>query len=159
MAAAVVLVPGVGLALTITAVALLSRQLLVNSLHEDVTLEQIYPLLAAVVGFLVVCCSVVAIQGLRLTHRVAGPAYRIRTSLERIRAGDVAFRLTLRRGDCLRDVAEEVNRLLDWLNENPPQGVRTGGDLVTVDRVHSNSMDELDLEALIAASQDSDDAS
>jgi hypothetical protein len=58
--------------------------------------------------------------------------YRINESIKRIRQGDISFRVTLRKGDHLTDIAEELNKLLDWLNANPPQGVVRGGDTVKV---------------------------
>ena len=33
-----------------------------------------------------------------------------------------------------KDVKDaERNELLDWLNENPPQGARTGGDIIEIE--------------------------
>lgn len=84
----------------------------------------------AIVGFFVACIAVVVLQSLRLAQRVAGPEWRLCRSLRRIRAGDVGFRITLRRGDLLNGMAHECNELLDWLNANPPAGVRTGSDVV-----------------------------
>jgi methyl-accepting chemotaxis protein len=86
----------------------------------------------AVAGFFLACIAVVLLQSLRLAQRVAGPEWRLRRSLRRIRAGDLGFRITLRRGDLLNGMAHECNELLDWLNANPPPGVRTGSDVVEV---------------------------
>lgn len=80
--------------------------------------------------FLFASAVVVAVQSLRVAARVAGPEHRLRIALQRIRAGDLAFRITLRRGDLLGGLAHECNALLDWLNRNPPGSARTGGDLV-----------------------------
>jgi hypothetical protein len=87
----------------------------------------------AIVGFFAACIAVVLLQSLRLAHRIAGPEWRLRRALRRIRAGDLGFRITLRRGDLLGGLAHECNELLDWLNANPPVGTRTGGDVVEVD--------------------------
>ena len=32
--------------------------------------------------------------------------------------------------DYLTEIADELNSTLDWLNDNPPPGVKTGGDVV-----------------------------
>ena len=69
---------------------------------------------------------------LRLAGRVAGPEYRLRRALQRIRTGDLGFRVNLRRGDLLAGLAQECNELLDWLNANPPRGAHTGTDIVEV---------------------------
>lgn len=90
---------------------------------------------AGVVGFLVACVGAIAWQCVHLAIRVAGPEYRLRHAMQRIRTRDVGFRVSLRRGDLLTGLARECNELLDWLNENPPAGVRTGGDVVDVEAV------------------------
>jgi hypothetical protein len=87
---------------------------------------------ACVGGFLLASAAVVVVQSMRLAHRVAGPELRLRRALHRIRCGDVGFRITLRRGDLLGGIARECNELIDWLNRNPPPGVRTGSDIVEV---------------------------
>ena len=72
-------------------------------------------------------------QALRFSHRIAGPIYRITKSLQQVRSGDIGFRVHLRQGDHLTEIAAELNLLLDWLNANPPAGVRTGGDVVQLE--------------------------
>ena len=47
-----------------------------------------------------------------------------------MRAGDLAVRVHMQRGDYLSEIAFEFNKVLDWLNENPPEGARTGSDVV-----------------------------
>lgn len=44
--------------------------------------------------------------------------------MQRIRSGDVDFRVALRRGEPLSQLLHECNRLLEWLIRNPPGGVR-----------------------------------
>lgn len=89
------------------------------------------PVYLAAAAFALASVVVVVVQALRVAARVAGPEHRLRLALQRIRAGDLDFRVHLRRGDLLGDLARECNELLDWLNANPPRGVRrTGGDTV-----------------------------
>jgi hypothetical protein len=87
---------------------------------------------AAFGTFFAACVGAIALHCVRLATRVAGPEYRLRRALQRIRAHDVGFRVSLRRGDLLTGLARECNELLDWLNRNPPSGMRTGGDVVEV---------------------------
>ncbi|MCA8941683.1 MAG: hypothetical protein KDB80_03915 [Planctomycetes bacterium] len=141
---AVVLVPTVGLAFTTLIVAVFCRRLLTESLAIDGELPSLIPLLLSVLGFFVVCSVVMAVQGLRFSHRIAGPAFRLCKSLERIRSGDIGFRVTLRRGDYLTEIAEELNETLDWLNANPPQGVRTGTDVFEVGREPEDDSESVD---------------
>jgi hypothetical protein len=87
----------------------------------------------AVGGFFAASAAVVVVQSVRLARRVAGPELRLRRALQRIRSHDIGFRVTLRRGDLLSDLARECNEVLEWLNANPPAGVRMGSDVVVLD--------------------------
>ena len=49
--------------------------------------------------------------GIRLTHKVAGPLVRIRAALAQLTAGHADLHLTLRKGDELLELAEDINRL------------------------------------------------
>ncbi len=129
---AITLVPMGGLAISTLIVAVFCRRLLSEALAADAELPSLTPLFAAVLIFFVICSLVMGVQGLRFSHRIAGPTYRLCQSMERIRSGDIAFRVTLRKGDYLTEAAAEFNKMLDWLNENPPQGVITGSDVVEV---------------------------
>lgn len=63
-------------------------------------------------GFLCACTCVAVLQARRLGRLVAGPELRLRRSLQRIRAGEYGFRVTLRTGDLLTGLADECNELL-----------------------------------------------
>lgn len=75
----------------------------------------------------------------RLAERVAGPEHRLIESLRRLRSGDLAFRVHLRRGDLLTELAAECNEVLEWLNRNPPHGARTGFDVYEVDNMEAEA--------------------
>jgi hypothetical protein len=47
----------------------------------------------------------------------------------------------------LKEVAAEFNKLLDWLNENPPPGVKTGTDLIEVDEKGADLPGDVGLES------------
>ncbi|MGE0143055.1 MAG: hypothetical protein AB7I19_05100 [Planctomycetota bacterium] len=113
--AAVVLVPSAALAVTSMVVAWFCRNLVMEALAADVALPSLTPLLVSVLGFCLIGCFVIAYRGLRFSHHVAGPAYRICKSLERLRAGDMDFQVKLREGDYLGEIAEEFNRYLEHL--------------------------------------------
>lgn len=153
---AVSLIPTVGLALATLIVAVFCRRLLGEALEQDVDLPSLLPLFVSILGFTLAAGAVVVFQAMRFSQRIAGPAYRLIKSMERIRSGDISFRVNLRRGDHLTEVAAEMNNLLDWLNDNPPDGVRTGTDLVRVGRRlprgEAAGTVDLDTEAPAAAS-------
>lgn len=141
---AVALLPTIGLTTAAVIVAVFCRRLLGEASQAEADLPSLVPLFLSVLGFVVVCGVVVLHQALRFSHKIAGPVYRITRSMERIREGDVGFRVNLRRGDYLTEIADELNLLLDWLNENPPPGVRTGSDVVEVARAQNLDPDAVD---------------
>lgn len=50
-----------------------------------------------------------------VTHKIAGPLYRLKKSLSLITQGNLDVKITLRKGDDLKDLAEHVNMLVDEL--------------------------------------------
>ncbi|MGE3172297.1 MAG: hypothetical protein AB7O97_06690 [Planctomycetota bacterium] len=91
------------------------------------------PLYLTAGSCLLAAVSVVVLQAARVSDRVVGPERRLVESLRRLRSGDLSFRVSLRRGDLLTDLAAECNRVLEWLNANPPAGARTGTDVFEVE--------------------------
>lgn len=59
----------------------------------------------------------VFILAIVLSHRIAGPIYRMKRDLDEIAAGNYSKRLRLRKTDELKDVAESINNLIDILEE------------------------------------------
>ena len=87
-------------------------------------------------GFLLTSLVVFVFQVARMAARVAGPEFRLRRSLQRIRSGDLGFRVELRRGDLLGGLAEECNLLVDWLakqSQAAPTDRRGPGEVRIVD--------------------------
>jgi len=120
------------MAVAVTVLTLYCRSLLVEAAAGQQVTVGTLPLVLVAGGFLVASASVVLLQSTRVVNRVAGPELRLARALQRIREGDLSFRVHLRRGDLLTDLARECNALLDWLNTNPPNGCVTGGDVVEV---------------------------
>ena len=48
-----------------------------------------------------------------ITHKIAGPLYRLKKSLHMIKEGNLDVNVKLRKGDDLQDLAEHVNMLVD----------------------------------------------
>jgi hypothetical protein len=119
------LMPAVGLALIAVLTAVWCTRVMDEAMASDAELPNLMPLFYLVILFEVLAGATLLFNSLKVSHRVAGPAYRIVRSLERIRAGDLTFTVKLRDGDHLTDVRDELNKLLDWLNENPPPGAIT----------------------------------
>ncbi len=63
---------------------------------------------------------VIIIAGIVMTHRLAGPAYRIEADIERALSGERGVRIRLRRRDAYADLAEKVNQLLERIDATRP---------------------------------------
>lgn len=76
----------------------------------------------AILGFGAAVAVGVALACLHTARRVAGPEVRLCRALQRLRRGDVGFRISLRRGDLLTELAAECNALAAHLAERtaPP---------------------------------------
>ena len=64
------------------------------------------------------------IWGAMLTHRLIGPLERLEDDLKKIDEGDYSVRLSLRKDDDLKPVADVVNNIIDKLikcNKDKPQ--------------------------------------
>lgn len=62
--------------------------------------------------------ALVVLTSIFLTHKVAGPLYKLKNHLSHIREGDPITALEFRTGDNFQDVAEEVTSFLDWVVAN-----------------------------------------
>ena len=73
----------------------------------------------------------------RFSHKISGPAYRLKKALVQLREGDFSFRIQLRRGDELIPLADELNRALEWLEAR--EGVEAERDQPTDDATSSKA--------------------
>ena len=64
---------------------------------------------------LIVLVPIISWLGILLTHKIAGPLVRIRAALSEITKGNFDIHITLRKGDALTELAEDVNRLAAFL--------------------------------------------
>lgn len=74
-------------------------------------------LVAATAAFALGISGMLIWIALQQSHRIAGPTRRLEASIQRIRSGDLDFRVTLRDGDELTSLARELNELIDVLQE------------------------------------------
>lgn len=61
----------------------------------------------------VLCLTFVA--GIIISHKIAGPMYKMTMFLQKIREGGAIHELTFRDGDQFEEVAEELNETLEYL--------------------------------------------
>jgi methyl-accepting chemotaxis protein len=55
---------------------------------------------------------VFSIASIFITHKVAGPVYRLKKSIAQVTEGDLSVVIKLRKGDDLKDLAEHINLLI-----------------------------------------------
>jgi methyl-accepting chemotaxis protein len=60
---------------------------------------------------------VVILIGVILSHRIAGPVYRIAEEIDRVLSGERGVRVSLRRKDALEDLAQKVNQLIEHIDD------------------------------------------
>ena len=114
-------------------IAALSDRLIDEAARGELSNSTRAYLVLAIVGFCLACGLVVFSHAYRLVTRLLGPSYRLIDAMKPVRTGDIGFRVHLRKGDMLMNVANEFNQLLDWLNSNPPCDVTMGSDVVDVE--------------------------
>ncbi len=79
-----------------------------NMLGRMLVADATVPFIATLIGCFVVAGLIAAPVMMRLTHRYVGPAYVMRRALRGMRLGDYGCRLTLRDGDFLKSLAQEI---------------------------------------------------
>ncbi|MFP4363027.1 MAG: hypothetical protein ACLFR1_04090 [Spirochaetia bacterium] len=65
----------------------------------------------------VVIMVIITIMGLFYSHRIAGPAYRMSQDIQRVLNGEQGVRIKLRKHDKLKELADRVNELLEYVDE------------------------------------------
>jgi methyl-accepting chemotaxis protein len=82
-----------------------------SAAHQFLVLhERVWPPLAFAFVLLVV-------HSVLVSHRIAGPLFRIRAVLESVGGGDLSGKITLRKNDYLKTDADTVNTMIDSLRE------------------------------------------
>ena len=60
---------------------------------------------------------IVFIVSIMYSHQIAGPAYKLEKSIQRIARGDLTFEIHLRKNDNLKEVAAAINQMLSRFRE------------------------------------------
>lgn len=82
-------------------------------------------ILLGMVNLVIVFCI-----GLFMSHRFAGPAFKMEREMRQIQGGDLTARVHLRDGDQLTDLAGGFNRMAEGLTELQAEAVEAGQDLI-----------------------------
>ena len=101
-------------------------------------------LFSVVIGF-ILCFGMVlvGIIGVYLSNQIAGPLYRVKLSLNRVREGDVNFEIQFRDRDFLEDFPGYFNGMLESLKQ---QG---GSDVEALNAIEESLSEPLKSRALI----------
>ena len=93
-----------------------------SRLHVMSTADFLLPALAfTTVIVTVVVAIAAALRVLLLSHRVAGPLYRLEKAIQAIGRGDLSFRVRLREGDELKGFAESMDGAVVGLRQQLQQ--------------------------------------
>ncbi len=74
---------------------------------------------------------IIFIVSIMYSHQIAGPAYKLEKSLQRIAAGDLTFEIHLRRHDNLKEVASAINHMLAEFRETLASAKMLSEDVAT----------------------------
>jgi hypothetical protein len=85
-------------------------------------------MMLALIGFGLALCIVLGIYGIVMTHKVAGPLYKVSLHLDKIRSGKLGNVYNLRKGDELVDFFEHFKNAHDALRK------RTQDDIELLDK-------------------------
>jgi len=66
-----------------------------------------------------VIMALLIVAGIFLTHRVAGPVFRVQSDIDKVLAGEKNVRVRFRRHDAFPELAEKVNKLIERIDDKP----------------------------------------
>ncbi|MBF0297512.1 MAG: HAMP domain-containing protein [Oligoflexia bacterium] len=97
-------------------------QLLVEMVDmTDAARNLLYSELNKIIFYLIACAFffliVITIWGVFISHKVAGPLYKLKKVINEIKNGDVNQRVYFRENDEFKDVATAFNEMLDYLQK------------------------------------------
>ena len=52
-----------------------------------------------------------------ISHRIAGPLYRLKMFMEKVENGDYSVQLKFRKNDAIHDIADSFNRMVEGIKE------------------------------------------
>jgi hypothetical protein len=124
----------------------LAQQLVAQFQHNDRVM------MAVLIIFGVLLCLVLTAYGIVITHKVAGPLYKVRLHLDKIRDGKLGMVYPLRKGDELVDFFEHFKSAHDSLR------ARTQEDIELLEKAIASASDPAVADELRAAKQRKEDS-
>ncbi len=124
------LLPTIGLAVMGLVVIVSVVGLLIEVQESHVELSFLPPVVWSVAGFVGGSAGCMFMTSFRFSYRVAGPTYRILKSLEEFQHYGGDFKIQLRAGDELQDLAAKLNEVIHK-PQAEAQGTATTAELST----------------------------
>jgi nitrogen fixation/metabolism regulation signal transduction histidine kinase len=100
-------------------------------------------MLASLIGGLSLMVMLIAILGVVVTHKVAGPIYKMRTLLRGVAAGKLSFKGRLRRGDELQEFFDDFVKMVDALRLRQAREVEELEAAMQIARAHGASAESI----------------
>ena len=99
--------------------SIFNNYLLIVKKGETIKVTNMFKIVAPVilVSSLIVVIFIV-IYGIFYSHRIAGPIYRLKKTIESICNRNLNFTVRLRKKDKFQEIAEYLNNLITFLNQN-----------------------------------------
>ena len=88
---------------------------------KAVLYQELYQIIYILIGLSITFLFTVAIFGIVLSHKIAGPMYKFRKTFKQIKEGNTNLRINLRPKDEFKEVALEFNSMMDSLSKNNKQ--------------------------------------
>ena len=85
---------------------------------KAVLYQELYQIIYILIGLSITFLFTVAIFGIVLSHKIAGPMYKFRKTFKEIKEGNTNLRINLRPKDEFKEVALEFNSMMDSLSKN-----------------------------------------
>lgn len=87
----------------------------------DLSLDKLYIIFDNVnhqlVWWILFFVVIIGIISIFISHKIAGPVYRLEDSMKQVASGDLSYKVHLRRGDELEDLQDAFNTMSDSLSK------------------------------------------
>lgn len=88
-----------------------------SNLSEPEQVNFFYKLIGIIGGVILVMTALNFVIALLFSHRIAGPMYRLRKSMEQVGTGDLSLLIRLRSGDELHELKDSFNDMVSSLRD------------------------------------------
>ncbi len=112
----------------------------IKVLQDDIAVQDRFRLLV-LVGFGVLFAFAVAGYGIILTHKVAGPLFKITLYMKKVKEGNLGPIYDLRKGDQLHDFFESFKQMHTSLRRECEQQVKILDEMITAAERHLTQQD------------------